>query len=93
MDISDLPEFFGFPLPATNDGLYCGKAQPLIGVILLHVLQSSCLVFLGKMTLAQHRPWQDQLSVTLKLDFIYILCARVDLERSLLLHPNDFSLS
>lgn len=67
--------------------MYCGKAPSLPAVILLHVLQSSCLVCLGKMTLAQHKPCQDQLSVTLKLDFIYILCARVDLESSLLLHP------
>lgn len=42
---------------------------------------------LGKMTSAQHKPCQDQLNVTLKLDFIYILCARADLESCLLLHP------
>lgn len=74
--------FFGFPLSGTNDGLSCGKAQSLIGEILLPVLQSSCLVFLGKMTMAKYEPCQDQLSVTLKVDFIYTLCARVDVESS-----------
>lgn len=44
-------------------------------------------MYLGTVTSAQHKPCQDQLNATLKLDFIYTSCARAGLESRLLLHP------